>query len=160
MSSIRIFTLFLILFSHSVFSSCLLCTCTISSTPLSFGDYHPISGAEKTTSGIISVECSTANIVAILASYTISLSTGNSGTYAARTMSYGVNSMSYNIYTNSSHTNVWGDGTGGTSVLNDSYSLINLFPQTRNYPDYALLPASQNVIPGIYSDSITATVTY
>ena len=151
---------FLVLFTPSIFSACLLCTCTVSSTPLSFGSYHPISGAQKTTSGDISVQCSTASIVSIMSSYTISLSAGGSSNYADRRMNDGSNDLSYNIYTDSSHANIWGDGTGGTSVVSDSYNLIRLFPQVRNYPDYGLLPASQNVIPGTYSDSIIATVIY
>lgn len=48
--------------------------------------------------------------------YVVTLSTGISGTYAARTMVSGPNTLTYNMYVDTARTQIWGDGSPGTSV--------------------------------------------
>jgi spore coat protein U-like protein len=73
-------------------------------------------------------------------------------------MSSGANKLSYNLYTDTNHNYVWGDGTGGTSTDSDSYYLSIL--TARNYPVYGLIPSGQNAAAGSYADTIIVTVSY
>lgn len=126
--------------------------CSATSTTVNFGSYLPSNAAGLSSTGVITLSCNRNG------SYSIALSTGQSGTFNPRYMSGGspINHLNYNLYTDVAHTILWGDGTGGTSVATGSYS--------KNAPVtitvYGLLPAGQNVGAGTYTDSITATVTY
>ena len=83
--------------------------CTISATGVPFGSYDPQSGSVVDGAGTINVGCHPSD-----AAPTVSLSAGNSGTFAARTMLSGGNSLDYNLYTTSARNVVWGDGFGGS----------------------------------------------
>jgi len=134
------------------------CSCSISATPVAFGNYNPLSSSAVTTTGTISVTCS-ALVASLNVSYTVTLSQGNSGSYTPRTMTHGIYSLQYNLYLDSLYSSIWGNGSGGTSFLTDSY-ILNLFSETRNYTVYGRVPGSQNVGTGSYTDSIVATVTF
>ncbi|WP_024851316.1 Csu type fimbrial protein [Hydrogenovibrio kuenenii] len=135
-------------------------TCTVSANPpLSFGVYDPGSAAPLDGVGGVRVRC-TAQGGGGLVSYSILMSSGT-GAYASRQMLHGTTSnvLTYNLYTNSSHTTIWGDGTASTSVVSDSYQL-NSGSKTTDYPAYGRIFTHQNVRSGSYSDSITITVNY
>ena len=147
---------------QSAWSSCLLtlCTCSVSATPVSFGVYDPFSSSPSDTSGTITVSC-TGLVVSVLVSYDILLNKGiHASSFLPRQMASGVNTLDYNLYTDSTRTTVWGDGTGGTSIVTDGY-LLGLFTVNRDYTVYGRIPASQTgVHTGDYSDTITVTVNY
>lgn len=129
--------------------------CTVTATSHAFPDYYPLSGSAADTSSDVTVECSGLLDLAI----TVSLSTGSSGSYAPRTMYKGTDTLNYNLYTNTGRTTVWGDGTGGTSVV--SYVLVPIILNHRTDTVYGRVPASQTTaVPGYYSDTITVTVEY
>ncbi len=132
--------------------------CTTLALPLSFGSYDPFSVVPVDSTGQVSVSC-TGGLVSVQVNYTIRLSAGSSGSFATRYMVQGANHLNYNLYTNSSRSIVWGDGTGGTSTVTDGY-LVGLLTVTRDYPVYGRLPAQQNVMPGLYTDTIVVTVDY
>lgn len=135
------------------------CSCSVSATPINFGNYNPVSGAAVTASGNVAVTCS-ALLVGLNVSYVIALNAGLNGNFTARLMKAGVSSfLPYNIYTTSAMTTVWGDGTGGSSTVSDAY-LLSLLSVTRNYPTWGRIPGSQVAPLGNYSDTITVTVTY
>lgn len=134
------------------------CTCSISAGTFNIGAYAPLSGSTTSGTGTVSVTCS-ALVVGLNVSYVISLNQGSSGTFTARTMTLSAVPLNYNIYTTSGFTSVWGDGTSSTVTVSDSY-ILNVLSTTRNYTMFGLIPASQNVGPGTYTDTITATVTY
>ena len=136
-------------------------SCSVSTLPLNYGNYSPFAGASTDGAGTVTVTCSPLILAALLVSYTISLSQGSSGTYAQRTMGNGPVTLGYNLYTNSLRTTVWGNGTAGTSVVPDSYTLQLLTPRTINYTVYGRIPAGQtNVVAGAYTDTVIVTVTY
>jgi len=92
-----------------------------------------------------------------LFSYSIRLSTGGSGSFAARRMQSGGNQLQYNLYRDITRTQIWGDGTGGSySVTGTIVILGSAIP----YPVYGSIPGNQNVSSGAYSDTIQVTVTY
>jgi spore coat protein U-like protein len=150
----------LVCFYHKpVFAACvgLGCSCSVATTAAAFGNYNPTSVTAIATTGNVAVTCSA--LVVFSASYVISMNAGNSGSFTTRFMNFTGNHLDYNLYTQSAHTTVWGDGTGGTVTVSDSYTAVGL-SQTRNYTVYGLLPALQALRAGNYTDTITVTVTY
>tara|TARA_R110002049_G_scaffold187172_5_gene355428 strand:- start:1266 stop:1763 length:498 start_codon:yes stop_codon:yes gene_type:complete len=135
------------------------CSCSISADDVSFGTYDPLSGSNHDATGEVRVTCG-ALIASVSVSYTISLSSGSSGTAMSRSMANGGSTLAYNLYTNPSRTNVWGNGAGGTVTLGNSYTLSLLFPKTDAFPVYGRIPPGQTVGAGSYSDSLVATVTF
>lgn len=132
--------------------------CTVSTSPVSFGNYDPFSSSPLDVAGNVRVSCSLLGLISLLVNYDILLSTGSAGNYS-RNMYSGANALPYNLYTTSGRTTVWGDGTGGTSFINDGY-LLGLLTVTRDYPVYGRIPARQDVPADSYSDTITVTVNY
>lgn len=121
-------------------------TCNLTITDVAFGSYDVFTKTKTKSTGKVKVKCTAS------ASYTISLSAG-SGTFASRVMTSGRYQLDYNLYTDSAHTIVWGDGTAGTSTVSATGT-------GATYTVYGLVPALQNVAVGDYSDTITVTVTY
>ncbi|KCZ59660.1 hypothetical protein HY30_13725 [Hyphomonas chukchiensis] len=135
------------------------CSCSISSDDVSFGTYDPLSGSNHDATGEVRVTCG-ALVASVGVSYTISLSSGSSGTALSRSMANGGSTLAYNLYTNPSRTSVWGNGAGGTVTLGNSYTLSLLFPKTDAFPVYGRIPPGQTVGAGSYADSLVATVTF
>lgn len=137
----------------------LLVTCDTSASGVAFGTYPPFSASPTDSTGTVTVTC-TPTVLGLLVSYTIALSTGNSGNYAARSMSSGASTLNYQLYTDAARSTVWGDGSAGTATISDGYTIDLLAPVTRNYTVYGRIPALQPANPGAYSDTIVVTVTY
>jgi len=133
--------------------------CSVTATGVAFGTYVPSSTSNST--GTVTVSCSA--LLGVLFSWTIALNAGvnSGGSFSNRRMASGSSYLSYQLYTNSGHTTVWGDGTGGTSTVSGS-CLISLLgiPCTGSATVYGQIPALQNPSPGAYTDTITVTVTY
>jgi spore coat protein U-like protein len=134
------------------------CSCSVSAPAMSFGLYNPLSLSAVNSGSSIHVTCSTP-VLGVLVSYTLAMSPGVSGSYSARRLRSGANTLQYNLYTSPSHATVWGNGTAGTGTVADSH-LFMLFSHTHSYSVYGRLPGGQNVPPGVYNDTITLTVTY
>jgi spore coat protein U-like protein len=128
--------------------------CIINAEPLSFGSYD--AGAAKAGSADLTVRCSNGT------PYTVKLGPGATGTFAQRLLTSGSNSLEYNLYTSSTLSSVWGDGTsntgtgGGTGAGLAAGSAIT-------HTVYGELPNTdnnQNAPAGNYSDTVTVTVEY
>ena len=134
--------------------------CTISGTGVAFGTYVPSSASPTDNTGTVTVTC----ILGLLGtvSYSIALNAGvnSGGSFANRRMSNGANFLLYQLYTNSTHTTVWGDGTGGTATVSDNYNCVLGCNRSLNYTVFGRIPALQWPKPGFYSDTIIATVTF
>ncbi len=134
-------------------------SCTVSAPALAFGSYDTINNLSGATS--ITISCSRINQGAGgTVTYTLALSTGP-GSYTARQMTSGTNVLLYNLYTDPTHTQVWGDGTGGSVTVSGTFT----HPpnsQTAVLTVYGLIPGAQNVVPGAYATAtpITVTITY
>lgn len=135
------------------------CYCAISTDPLNFGTYNPLGGTDISATGSLDVECG-ALLAGVAFSYTVTLDSGSSGTTLDRSMTSGSNTLGYNLYTNASHTTVWGDGTGGTGTISNAYTLTLLFPRTDSFSVYGRIPSGQNAHAGSYTDTIIATVIF
>ena len=111
-----------------------------------FGTYDTFSALHLESTGNVEVTC------VLTTAYTIALSPGN-GSYMPRVMNSGVHALSYNLYTDATRTTIWGDGTGGTSVVSGNAI-------SANHTIYGRVPAGQNVNVGAYSDSLVVTITF
>lgn len=132
-------------------------SCGVSTTGVAFGSYDPILGQNRDTSGTISVSCTGNSGDAV--SYSLLLSAGD-GTFSSRAMAGSAVPLQYNLYTDIARSQVWGDGTGGTIVISDSYS-ISTSPTVRNYTVYGRIPAGETgITAAAYNDSILITLNY
>ncbi len=131
-----------------------ICTAA-SATNLAFGGYTPGAGA-VTASSAISVKCTKTT------PFTVSLNAGTTtgGTMTQRLMANGGSTLQYNLYTSAALTTVFGDGTlSSTTQTGTGTGLATAV----SVPVFGQLPDStinQDAVPGAYSDTITATITY
>ena len=151
---LRAWTLALALALAGSCAPALAASCLVSTGALAFGNYQPSALADATTN--LQVSCS--SLFTEPVAYTILLSAGGSASYVSRTLS-GPGQLHYNLYTNAGHAVIWGDGTAGSSVISDGYTVGGLLV-VRTYPVYGRVPGGQNVPAGIYTDSITVTLNY
>jgi spore coat protein U-like protein len=131
--------------------------CSVAATAVNFGTYNPLSGTPDDAAGTVTFSCDL--LVGLFMSWTVSLSTGNSGSYSPRLLNKGVSTLSYNLYTSAARSSVWGDGTGVTSVVSDQRTLV-IGSNTYNYPVYGRIPIGQDAAAGSYTDTIVVTVNY
>lgn len=133
---------------------CILCVCTVSTPPMAFGTYDQTAATAKDANITMTINCSG---VASLFTADIALSTGGSGSATARRLTSGSNLLYYNIYSDSNHSIVWGDGTGGAPIV--QVPIGGLLGATATATAYGRIPALQNVAVGSYTDTVTITVT-
>ena len=126
--------------------------CTISATSVNFGSYNVFNASDTDSTGTVTYRCngSAHNI-------TIGLTQGASASFNQRQMQKGSESLTYNLFVDASRTNIWGDGTGGTSV----YSIANPPNNTNvNLTVYGRVTAGQDVSAGTFSDTVTAVINF
>ncbi len=141
-------------------------TCFLTTYPMDFGPYDPMANAPLDINGQVGVDCRPppwANPADEVV-YTITLDSGlhSSGTFFPRKMQSGTDGglMSYNLYIDSARTQVWGDGTESTYVIEGiGEGEKHEFVSTLTI--YGRIPAQQtSLTPGLYSDVITVTVMF
>ena len=127
--------------------------CNFTAGDINFGTYDLLASQPTVTSGSITITCNPAKPRLV----TVSLSTGQSGTFTSRQMSAGVSDrLLYNIFTDSSFTTVFGDGNGGSRRLINT--LDKNVPWVISY--YGRIPTGQDVSAGYYSDRLVLTVDF
>ena len=128
-------------------------SCSVTATAVAFGTYTPLT--TDPTTGTITITCLS---VVGTSPATITLSAGASNSFAARTMTSGGNTLSYNLYQDSAMSVIWGTGTGGSmaETLNLTQGVVG---PTTTATVYGLIP-SQDPAPGVYADTIMVTVAY
>ena len=102
--------------------------------------------------GSFTYQCS---LLLLLDTITVNLGTGSSGSYGARSMLNGANTLSYNLYLDAARTQVWGDESNGTSNFS---ALLNQLPVTLSV--YGRIPARQNAKAGNYTDTVVITILF
>ena len=123
--------------------------CTVSTTSVAFGTYNPNSTTALDGTGAVNLNCPSN----VKQGPVISISTGNSGSYAERRMNSGANVLRYNLYTSAARTTVWGNGTSGTARVTAPI-------RQSSTPVHGRISAGQNVRAGTYTDTLTVTVTF
>lgn len=138
--------------------------CSVTATGVAFGAYDPTVSTPDDSTGTISVTCAyTGPGGNNRANYTITLSTGMNGTYTQRQMADGASRLAYNLFRNAGRSQVWGDATGGTTIISDSLTVgpgVGNRTRTRTHTVYGRIPALQNADAGNYTDSILVTLTF
>jgi spore coat protein U-like protein len=126
--------------------------CTVSSSPLAFGNVNTISGSNVDGTGGLSVTCTNGTAWAASAG----VGAGSGASFASRKMTSGANLLNYNLYTSSGYTTVWGDGTGSTATIGGTGS-----GSAQAVTVYGRVGSGQTTVPtGAYADTVAVTVTY
>lgn len=129
-------------------NSTVVATCTISATAMAFGNY---TGVVADTTSTISTTCTNTT------PYQIGLDagTGTGATVAARSMTGAGVLLAYGLYSDATHTTNWGN-TPGT----DTPASVTATGAVQTVTVYGEIAAGLYVAPGVYADTITATITY
>jgi spore coat protein U-like protein len=127
--------------------------CAVTATDLIFGNYSSTSGTPTDATSSVIATCTSGVAYTIAAD----VGTGAGATEAARSMTglVGGAALNYLMYTNSTHTTLWGDGTLSTATFGGTTVLL---PQT--YTVYGRMPISQHPAAGLYADLVTVTLSY
>ena len=137
--------------------------CTVSAVGVNFGVYDPFITTPDDSVGEITVICTHLSGPSINVRYTVTLSTGGSGSFSPRQLRSGPGTLSYNLWTDLARASVWGNGSAGTVIVTGA---LRVGPGAGNgvrsavHPIYGRIPALQDAAEGDYLDSIVATLTY
>ena len=139
-------------------------SCTVTASGVVFGVYDPVVASPDDSTGTITVRCVyTGPGGADSTNYSVTLSPGGGLGFAPRKLSAGAATLDYNLYRDAGRTQVWGNGTGGTTIITGN---IKVGPgagnntKTANHIVYGRIPAQQDPNSGNYSDSILVTLTF
>jgi spore coat protein U-like protein len=136
-------------------------SCTVTAGSIAFGIYNPLSGTTDASTGSLLITCSGRGTGSTSVTANLTVSSGLSGTYASRTMLFGTNKLNYNIFWSTAYNQVMGDGTGGSfGGTTGAFTVTAGGTSSATGTMYGLVPASQDVAPGTYADTIIVTVTY
>ena len=141
----------LLLFGTGTASAASSVSCTPSSAGIAFGAF---TGSQITITGSITLTCTGTG----KDNFDLNLSTGSSGSFTTRRMKNGTNSLSYNLYVDSTFSKIWGSGSGGTDHVSGTADMGSSTTITIVVPLYAKLPAQTKPPFGPYSDTIVASV--
>lgn len=124
--------------------------CTISTTSVAFGQYDVFSSSDVNSTGTVTIRCNAA-----AKPVAVTLSQGQSGTYANRSLIKSGETLMYNLFLDAACTTVWGDSTAGTQYYYNADP-----PNNTNVvvTVYGRISALQDVSAGAYTDTIIATV--
>lgn len=129
--------------------------CGVTTTGINFGAYDVFAAVPRDSSGTVTVACDRNPPTDVIISIGASPTSGGFNPRQMRRTS-GTDRLNYNLFTTASMTTVWGDGSAGTST-------VFLRKVNRNHPVtttiYGRTPPGQNVSVGVYSDSVTVTIT-
>lgn len=135
-------------------------SCTVTAGGVAFGIYNPLNAVSDASTGTLRVTCTGTGTGSATVTLNLTLNTGMSGTFSTRKMFSGVNALNYNLYWSAAYTQIMGDGTGGSFAGTATFVVPAGGSNFATGTMYGLIPASQDVVPGGYSDVITVTVTY
>ncbi len=132
--------------------------CSVLATNVDFGNYDVFSPAPTDSSGTIVVFCFPPPWLPF---YNVRVEIGPSsvsGGFNPRRMrrSAGSDLLDYNLFTDPAMTRIWGDGTGGTYVVNRRVRTWRV----RWIRVYGRIPAGQDVPAGSYTDNVRVTIFY
>ncbi|MBA3451670.1 MAG: spore coat protein U domain-containing protein [Deltaproteobacteria bacterium] len=129
-------------------------SCTITGNTLAFGTYDTVSGAAVNNFAALSVACTSGTETAI------TLGEGNSAELTSapeaplRRMTDGTNFLSYQLYTDTNRTAVW----GGTAATGKPYVAASSASSEQTV--YGRIAANQDVPAGAYGDTVLATILF
>lgn len=132
-------------------------SCTIVNSGISFGAYDSLSDQPRDSNASIQSLCLGS------AWETVSFAVGVSAlsrSGSSLMLSSGHGHLRYNLYLDAGRTLIWGDGTNGTSTIQDSLTIVS-GSVSRNFTVYGRVFGGQyEAGPGVYGDQLVITVTY
>jgi spore coat protein U-like protein len=133
-----------------IVSANVLNKCTVTASPLNFGNSVGVLTSEVVATTTLGAQCSNTTL------YNVGLDAGQNsgGDINARKMTLGANSIGYQLYQDPARTVVWGN-TVGTNTVSGTGS-----GNTQNLTVYGKVPAQLTPPAGTYTDVIVVTVTY
>ena len=124
--------------------------CKVQSAPLlDFGSQGVLDSAQN-GSTTIGIQCTNTT------PYTVRLDAGSGAgaTVADRLMTLGAATVSYSLFRDAAHMLVWGETDGTNTVAGTGNGAV----QTLDV--YGQIPAQTTPAPGLYTDTVTVTVSY
>jgi spore coat protein U-like protein len=138
--------------------------CTVTASGVAFGTYDPSLGTADDSTGSIVVTCTyTGPGGDNTANYTVTLSTGTSGSFVPRKLAAGTSQLSYNLFRDAARTQVWGNASSGTTIITGSLKVgpgAGNRTRTATHVIYGRIPQQQDADTGDYSDLIQVTLTF
>ena len=138
--------------------------CSVTASGVAFGAYDPSLATPDDSTGSVVVTCTYIGPGGgNNSNYTVTLSTGTSGSYAPRKLAAGASRLNYNLYRDAARTQVWGNASSGTTVITGS---LRVGPgngnrtRTATHVVYGRIPQLQDANVGNYADSILVTLTF
>lgn len=130
-------------------SANVISSCTVTNGTLAFGAYAPTGTGNVDQTGTFTVSCTKGT------GATVGLGDGNNFLSGARRMNNGSEFLTYELYQESGHTNVWGNAGGALVTLASAPSNA-----AQTLTVYGRIPPGQDVSVGNFGDSVQITVTY
>ena len=130
----------------------------LATSEVNFGTVDPLAPANASGNGSISVACTKGITIS-----SIVLSQGNNFGGSVRRMSDGNGHyVPYQLFTDRSHTTLWGDGTSATgSALAGGFTASTSASSTQTFSVYGLVRAAdEDVPPNAYNDTVDVTVNF
>jgi spore coat protein U-like protein len=127
-------------------------SCNVSATTLNFGTYDPTSATALNGTSTVSIFCTSGT------PYAAALNVGSGGgSFTARTVANGGNTLNYNLFRDAARSQVWGDASGSTFTVSGTGSGLLT---ANNLTVYGEIATAQDKPPGTYTSTVTVTVSY
>lgn len=149
---IPFFCMSLVLLSLGVGMEAWGASCRVFPRPMQFGQYDPFSPVPLTGLGRIDLKCDEVGL-----SFRVKLDSGqNAVGFQPRRLNAvtGQEAINYNLYRDSIHSEIWGDGTPPTVIQEGTVSR----EAKPTFTIYGRIPAGQNISQGSYTDTVRVTV--
>jgi spore coat protein U-like protein len=130
--------------------------CTITTAAVGFGTYDPVvthASTALTATGTVTTTCTKDAAAAITLGQGANATTTSTDAAPARRMISGTNYLTYQLYSDSARTTVWGNDTTTDVAVTGTGSAVSSTV-------YGSVSGGQNVPAGSYTDTVVATVTF
>jgi spore coat protein U-like protein len=135
-------------------------SCRLSIEAVRFGMYNPLDDVDLlNSSGYVRIQCTSPSTGTV--SYSISLGTGSSNTYSARTLRVATHFLEYNLFTTATYSNVWGDGSNGSAPFVGSFGVTaGATVDGPIHTIYSRIVKRQYKPGGVYGDTVAVTTVF
>ncbi|MCA1585415.1 MAG: spore coat U domain-containing protein [Acidobacteria bacterium] len=124
--------------------------CSVSATAVAFGNYNVFATGNVDSTATVTVNCT------LLGTVSVQLNRGQFATsFSPRQMNRSGERLNYNLFFDSTRTQIWGDGTSGTVVWS-----AGLVSGNQSRTVYGRLFPLQNVTVGAYTDTVIVTAVF